>query len=392
MENISFQKVLANFIGESLIIRLNLLFKFQHCCAYLQPRESSSQYTSTRRKNLRRKNRVSETRAVKRLISSIHRLCTRDDIDELSSRIIIGRVKDFMSMIPRADEHKAKKYFQEFWLSDLLEDLVSLLKSPIKAKREAGEESIKVFLTPNINIFPKYIRNYCAQIVLGFCMNIGALHHGFKLPLYRSCRNTYGLLLKSIGYRNKEKYIYGEKPYGSIIILSTFVKELADKLFTGLKFINKSPLSSELPNYFRLSFESDLREFTLFSLHMRKAIEYHIKSIGQSLPVNIDEQPILSAYIKSFYLGILTKLNFRLGRCLDKLNDRIVRSDFKCNFNPRWLYYLSIMKQVNYTYKLFREEDIQISKHVHRNCLAMAMLIVFSREVVSTDGFSSIEI
>ncbi|KAI3846055.1 hypothetical protein MKX03_029087 [Papaver bracteatum] len=256
MGNISFPKVLANFIGESLIIRVNLLFKFQHCCAYLQPRESSSQYTSTRSNSLRRKKRVSETRAVKRLISSIHRLCKLDDTDELCPRIIVARVKDFMSMIPRDDEHKANKYFQEFWSSDLLEDL----------------ESIKVFLTPNINIFPKNIRNYCAQIVLGFSMNVGALHHGFKLPLYRSCRNTYGLLLKSIGYRNKEKYIYGEKPYGSITILSTFVKELADKLCADLKFIQESPLSSELPNYFRLSFESDLREFTLFSLHMRKAI------------------------------------------------------------------------------------------------------------------------
>ncbi|XP_026439656.1 E3 ubiquitin-protein ligase UPL5-like [Papaver somniferum] len=315
----------ATLLGDCLIIIVIQLFNFEHCYSYLK---------------------TSQTAYTDRIIISHSR--------------IIGEKEEWLNTKQRVKE-----------LITTLEYL-SLLESPVESRREAGEESIQVFLHPNIEGLPVPIRNQCVHVVKTLCLELCLLEqYGKRHPLYDSCRKTFGSLIESIGYRSKARYsIYGT-PCDVSSGLSTIVSSLSAKVCEGLDyFINESSADAELPTCSTLSFESDLREFNLFSLHLRKAIEYHVKWKEVFF-----DQPCHCFY--SYYL-VLTNLSEKMDDCLFKLYASIGYGEFKWKYNPRWSYYYSIVKEIHNISKLCKDEENPSINNIFQNGYAVAMLIMFS--------------
>ncbi|KAI3913357.1 hypothetical protein MKW92_030625 [Papaver armeniacum] len=277
----------ATLFRDCLIIIVIQLFNFEHCYSYLKTRQTAYVdriIISPRRSISEKEEWLTTKQSVKELVTTLEYLCKTDDSDELSSKFIVELVKEFMCLIPRKNKRKSIKCIQIFSESDVPWDLVALLESPVESRREAGEESIQVFLHPNIEGLPVPIRNQCVHVVKTLCLELCLLERcGKRHPLYDSCRKTFGSLIESIGYRSKARYsIYG-MPCDVFFGLSTIVSSLSAKVCEGLDyFINESSVDAELPTCFRLSFERVLREFNVFSLHLRKAIEYHVKCVRES--------------------------------------------------------------------------------------------------------------
>ncbi|KAI3987832.1 hypothetical protein MKX01_020946 [Papaver californicum] len=155
------------------------------------------------------------------------------------------------------------------------------------------------------------------------------------------------------------------------IDLFIIVENLLLKVCEGLDyFINESSLDAELPTCFKLSFENDIREFKVFSLHLRKAIEYHVKWKEVFF-----YQP---CYGFNSYRLVLLYLSEKIEDCLFKLYMSIQCGELKWNDNPRWSYYHSIAKEMHNISKLFKDEEKQPSNDIFQHSYVVALLIMFS--------------
>ncbi|KAI3913356.1 hypothetical protein MKW92_030624 [Papaver armeniacum] len=64
--------------------------------------------------------------------------------------------------------------------------------------------------------------------------------------------------------------------------------------------------------------------------------------------------------------------------CLFKLYASIGYGEFKLNYNPRWSYYYSIVKEIHNISKLYGDEEKPSINNLFQNDYAVAMLIMFS--------------
>ncbi|OVA16085.1 HECT [Macleaya cordata] len=336
---------------------------------------------------LMRKEHMQTVQAVKDLVSSIFLLCnTGGNSDESSSSRtdIVVRVKDFLSMIPRDNKKKSLDHLEIFEFCHAPSALVSLLVSPIKTNKEIGAESIRLFLiNPETTGFlPRLIQIQCASIVLRFCEFIRrSVTSVDDEPLYYSCRETLGSLLNSIGFAKILRYFSDAEPSYLIEDLYPFVQELKNKLHLGLKLISESSLST-VSTCFRLSFESDIREFSLFSLHLRRAIEAHVRSKGQSLPLclddNFDKHPCYMEQIQLFY-DICYDLQSTILVCMFCMKDRIRDAESVWEFNLGWSYYLSVLKELNNISKLFQGAEERLSSTMRLFEFALDVVVMYSK-------------
>ncbi|OVA11117.1 HECT [Macleaya cordata] len=314
--------------------------------------------------------------AVKYLVFCVCRILKAGDSDESSIDDVVPRVKDFLRMIPTDNKDKSMEYLQIFKNLAAPRALFLLFKSPIKRNKEIGEESIRLFLNPEIGrCLPRSVQNQCALIVSEFC---SILNHG---PLYNSCRETLGSLLKSIGFANRSRYFGNVKPSDLIELFFPYVRELSLSLFEGLYSITTS---SSLSTSFELSlsFGSDIREFALFSLHLRRAIEDHFKSKGQSLPVCLDdnfhEHPCYLKSIVEFY-SIFDDLVKLINPCMNWMFTSIRIAGRGWEFNHGWSYYLSVLKELDIISKLFQGAEEYLLSEMQSYKLQLDMLIWFSK-------------
>ncbi|KAI3952605.1 hypothetical protein MKW92_035032 [Papaver armeniacum] len=252
---------------------------------------------------------MEETQAAGDLVSSIPSLCSSCECDpgidsETSlkrANNIVSLVNDYLNLIPAYNVYDSEDHINRFISSGAPEALVSLvLNSPTQCSKQAGEDSIKLFLYLNIRSLPKSIRKHCVRIVWEFCeLLYSADKHGNQHPLYYSCRKTLVSLLKLID---------------TIEEFYTFVKELEKSLCLGLRTSRKSSFTV-VSTSLRLSIENDVRLLAFFSRYMIR---------GQSLPLNADDdfrnQPCYLLEIDFFrivYEGLSTELILCLGEISD---------------------------------------------------------------------------
>ncbi|OVA01022.1 HECT [Macleaya cordata] len=286
---------------------------------------------------------------IKDLVSSVFCLCsTGDDSDESSSSRtdIVVRVKDFIRMIPRDNKKKSMELLKIFEFCGAPDALVSLFNSPIK------------------------VSQFCALLR-------GAAACGE--PVYYSCRETLGSLLKSIGFANRLRYFGTTKSSDLIEDLHPFVCELSFKLMDGLYTIKTS---SSVSTSFRLSFESDIREFTLFSLHLRRAIEEHFRSKGQSLPLCLDDNfdehhPCYLEQIHRFHCNFHYLLR-SIKMCMDRIEYNVKFAGV-WEFNHGWSYYLSILKELNNISKLYQGAEDELSNEMRSYQFSLDTLVMYSK-------------
>ncbi|MCL7022511.1 hypothetical protein MKW94_019816 [Papaver nudicaule] len=313
-----------------------------------------------------------EIQTARDLVSSISTICSScqsdSDITENSSdraNKIVSLINDFLTMIPTKNIYDCKDHVNMFLYSDAPAALVSLvLNAPVQCYKQAGEEAVKLFLYPNIRSIPKPVRKHCVQIVSAFCallytsQNVGDQH-----LLYYACRKSLVSLLKLIGFRKRSKYVYEAEPSDTIGEFCPFVEELARSLSHTLHIVSQSFLTQSLA----LSIESDVRLLAFFSRYMRRAIEDHVRLKGQSLPLNLDDnfenQPC--------YLLNLDFLSIVVTRNLE------TKTIF--NYEPRWFFYLSVMRELKNLSKLFLNYEEELFSQIRMYRSTVDVLIRFSK-------------
>ncbi|OUZ99858.1 HECT [Macleaya cordata] len=350
---------------------------------------------------MRSKEHVQTTKTVEDLVSSINRLCydgsdesdflvssctSGGDYDESSSRIdIVSRVKDFLRMIPRDNKKKSMEHLQIFEFCGAPEALVSLFESHIEGNKEIGEESIRLFLInpkSKTGFLPRSITNQCASIVLEFYGSLRGTAAVDDKCLYHSCRKTLISILKSIAFANRSKYFGNAEPTDFIKDLYPFFFELWSKLLEGLDLISESGLCT-VSTRLRLSFASDIREFALYSFHLRRAIEDHVRSKGQSLPLSVEnnfkEHPCYNIEIESLHRDVFPALLLGLVLCLYRMRRDIGDGKGIREFNHAWSYYLSIMKELNNISKLYQGAEEDFSSDIQAFQVPIGTLIAYSK-------------
>ncbi|KAI3932178.1 hypothetical protein MKW92_038435, partial [Papaver armeniacum] len=311
-----------------------------------------------------------ETQAARNLVSSIPShisLCESDpgngETSSTKANNIVSLVNDYLSMIPTYNGYDSEDHIHRFMSSGTPEALVSLvLNSQTQCNKQAGEESIKLFLYPNIRFIPKFIRKHCVRIVFEFCdLLYSEDKHGDQHPLYYACRKTIVSLLKLMSFRNTSKYINVTQPSDTIEEFYPFVKELAKSLCRGLRTFRKSS-RTKVPTSLRLSIENDVRLLAFFSHYMLRAIEDHVRLKGQSLPLNMDDdfdnQPCYLLEI-DFFRTVYAGLRTEFILCLGKIRDDVWYGK-AFNYTPRWPSYLSILRELKKFSKVYLsyEEDL----------------------------------
>ncbi|MCL7041993.1 hypothetical protein MKW94_026890 [Papaver nudicaule] len=251
-----------------------------------------------------------------------------------------------------------------FLYSDAPAALVSLVfNSPVQCYKQAGEEAVKLLLYPNIRSIPKPVRKHCVQLVSAFCallytsQNVGDQH-----LLYYACRKSMVSLLKLIGFRKRSKYVYEAKPSDTIGEFCPFVEELARSLSHTLHIVSQSFLTQSLA----LSIDSDVRLLAFFSRYMRRAIEDHVRLKGQSLPLNLDDnfenQPCY--LLNHDFLSIVVTRNLETKTIF--------------NYEPRWFFYLSVMRELKNLSKLFLNYEEKLFSQIRMYRSTVDVLIHFS--------------
>ncbi|RZC77819.1 hypothetical protein C5167_002567 [Papaver somniferum] len=267
---------------------------------------------------------------------------------------------NYLSKFPTYNVDDSHEHIIEFRSSGSAEALVSLvLNSPTQCYKQAAEESIKLFLYPNIRSMPKLIRKHCVRLVLVFCESLYSEDkHGDQHPLYYSCRKTLDTIRK----------------------LYPFVRELAKSLCRGLYKFRESS-HTKVHTSLRLSIENDVQLLTFFSRYVIRAIEDHVILKGQSLPLDMDddifEQPCYLGEIL-FLENMYDDLNLEFIQCLAEVKGNVWYGRF-FEHTPTWPSYLSVLRELKKFSKIFLnyEKDllIQVSKYQYQ----MDILIKLSK-------------
>ncbi|KAI3953955.1 hypothetical protein MKW98_017779 [Papaver atlanticum] len=269
-----------------------------------------------------------------------------DHVIRYSSRDDILRgLKDILRTIPRDNMKKSMEHLQILDGCYITWILVSLLRSPVKENKEIAKECIRLFLIdPKTNsgfFLPRSIQNQCVTIVLSFCEFFRGATDDDGCQLYYSCRETLVSILKSIAFSNRPKYFGIARTSQLIYGLHRFLSEAERKLYGCLKstyLSQPSLVTSDLR-----SLKSYFDEFALFSLHVRSAIQDHVR------------------------------------QCLDWLCTSIRDAGSSLKFNFGWSYLLSILKELNNISELYEDGEELLSAAFQDFPLAMNYLIRHSK-------------
>ncbi|KAI3875731.1 hypothetical protein MKW92_030953 [Papaver armeniacum] len=309
----------------------------------------------------------------------------QDGIPYSSRDDILPGLKDILRTIPRHDMLKSAKHLQFLEHCGLASLLANLLDT--SENKEIAKECVKLFLidpkTSSGFFFPRSIQSQCAPIVLKFC---GLFRHGTdddEQQLYDSCRQTLVSILKSIAFANRKRYFGVASTLDHIIVgLYKFVNEILDtKLLGRLKSIFESPAS--LSTCDLKSLKRDFREFALFSLHLRRAIEDHLPEKGLPLPVNMDDleegaNPCYLVEISQFHTDFSRLLTtIELG--LHSLEEAIWGARGKLKFNTGWSLFLFILKELHNISKLYGDGEERLSTTFQEHPRAINYLIGHSK-------------
>ncbi|RZC57410.1 hypothetical protein C5167_004706, partial [Papaver somniferum] len=289
---------------------------------------------------------MEETQAIGDLVSSIPSLCSSCECDpgidsETSlkrANNIVSLVNDYLNMIPAYNVYDSEDHINRFISSGAPEALVSLvLNSPTQCSKQAGEDSVKLFLYPNIRSIPKSIRKHCVRIV----------------------------------WENTSKYVYVTQPSDTIEEFYPFVNELAKSLCRGLRTSRKSSFTV-VSTSLRLSIKNDVRLLAFFSRYMIRAIEDHVRLKGQSLPLNADDnfrnQPCYLLEI-DFFRIVYEGLSTEFILCLGEISDGVWFGKPLC-YTPGWPSYLSVLRELmkfSKIYVNFEEDLFSEVRHYQRN-------------------------
>ncbi|KAI3964432.1 hypothetical protein MKX01_007122 [Papaver californicum] len=284
------------------------------------------------------------------------RYTSRDDI--------LTGLKDILIKIPRDNMRKSIEHLQILNCccgSSMV--LVKLLRSPVIENKTIAKECIKLFLiSPETNsgfFLPSSVQNQCATIILSFCS-----------LLYHTTNDD----------KRKRKYFGIARTSQLIEGLYKFVRELKLKLFDSLTCLSSSPLES----WNVRSLKRDFEEFALFSLHLRRAIEDHVKVKGRSLPFNTDDfeerNPYYLKEIYEFHDDLLFSLVLIVKESLGcwEMSSSSWHEGGDMKSNEVGSYLLSILKELHTISKLYVDGEEILSSAFQMFPRSMNYLILHS--------------
>ncbi|MCL7047441.1 hypothetical protein MKW94_002881 [Papaver nudicaule] len=289
---------------------------------------------------------------------------------------ILTGLKDILNNIPRDNLKKSIEHLQILNCCGLPMVLVWLLRSSAVENKNTAKECIGLFLTNSGFLLPSSIHNQCATIVLSFCSFFHGTTDEDERELYQSCRETLVSILKSIAFSNRPKYFGIARTCQLIFGLYRFVQELQWKLVDSLNstYLSSSPLAARDLT----SLKTDFEEFTLFSLHLRRAIEDHVKVNGRSLPFNhedfVEGDPYYLDEIDMFR-DLLLNLVFVIKQYLRHW-DMGAGGDLEADNG--WSYLLSILKELHNISELYMDGKEILSAAFREFPQAMNYLILHS--------------
>ncbi|XP_068668306.1 E3 ubiquitin-protein ligase UPL5-like isoform X1 [Aristolochia californica] len=294
-------------------------------------------------------------------VSAICRLCRGPDVSP--SRSVKSRVNEFLRMAPHTELDMTWGHLQVFNLAGAPSALVMLFLSPNKGNRECAEDSIRLFLSPNIDLLPEVLQNHCAYIVLEFCKLLRRAAPG--CPLYLTSRSTLGSLLETIGIAHGSRYFDYAKASEIIGELYPFVTELAFMILTGLD----AQISC---SSFPAIGAADVNEFTAFVRPLRHAMEDHLR---EKTPIAVRPSrgngPPQDEVV-SFHT-LFSQLLMKVGKCLEKVDEYLAVNGLAGSENYRfsWSQYLVILKELNSISKMFQGEEGRFRSvlRLRKNCI-----------------------
>ncbi|XP_010270135.1 PREDICTED: E3 ubiquitin-protein ligase UPL5-like [Nelumbo nucifera] len=282
------------------------------------------------------------------LVSSICRLYRGDSLR--SSKIVKCRVKEFLTMTPRDDFELASGHLRILRSSGAVTALVMLYLSPLRGNKECAEESIRLFLVPNIEILSKNVQSQCAPIVLEFCKLLTSTAHDD--PLYASCRSTLAMLLENAGVTHWSRYFDHVEPSVVIREFYPFVNELAGRLSNDLESsMNSLPCEGISA--------SGIREFSAFLVPLQVAIGRQMDGdrkgpLHRNLHGACHTSPCDGNEIELLHGNFLDLLG-KIDQCLKKVEEFSVANGAGESESHRtaWSQYLAILKELNVIAKLY---------------------------------------
>ncbi|KAL5729757.1 HECT-type E3 ubiquitin transferase [Ranunculus cassubicifolius] len=298
------------------------------------------------------------------LVSAITRLCRGEFHNPLNAKIVKSRIKEFLRMTPKDDGDMSLGHAQIFKSASAPLALVMLFLSPFDGNKDCAEDSIRLFLYPNVYLFSKTVQHLCAPIVLEFCKLLST--SSMDDPLYVSCRNSLGTMLESIGNVHASKYFEQAKASFIIQEIFPFVSELEGRLSLNLDSDSFCCTAMSL---------GEVRNFGAFLHPLRLAI---VDQVGgeKHLPIDLeDRRPCYVLEIGTLHVIFLNLLG-KIDECLRRVEDILVAGveDIE-EHQLGWSQYLSILKQLNSISTLYKGAEEKIcsvmrSRRVSLNAIA----------------------
>ncbi|KAL5701587.1 HECT-type E3 ubiquitin transferase [Ranunculus cassubicifolius] len=284
------------------------------------------------------------------LVSAITRLCRGEFHNPLNAKIVKSSIKDFLRMTPKDDDgDMSSGHAQIFKSASAPLALVMLFLSPFDGNKDCAEDSIRLFLYPNVYLFSKTVQHLCAPIVLEFCKLLSTT--SMDDPLYVSCRNCLGTMLESIGNVHASKYFEHAKASFIIQEIFPFVSELEGRLSLNLDSDSFCCTAMSL---------GEVRNFGAFLHPLRSAI---VDQVGgeKHLPIDLeDRRPCYVLEIGTLHVIFLNLLG-KIDECLRRVEDILVAGveDIE-EHQLGWSQYLSILKQLNSISTLYQGAEEKI--------------------------------
>ncbi|KAK1578801.1 hypothetical protein Q3G72_033228 [Acer saccharum] len=305
------------------------------------------------------------------MVCVICRLCRGEHVHS-PAKLIKDLISEFLSMRAKDDNRNGSGvgHLQIFMSSSAPAALVMLYISAKEGNKECAESSIKHFLkvSKTDNILSKSLHSQCAPIVLEFCKLLRKFAP--EDNLYSMCRSSLASLLESIGH-SRVKY---EEIKGLVVMqdIVPFVKELALKLSTDLNVsmslgMNVGPL------------ESNVRDFTVFLLPLRKAI---LDQVGYMCPIPVpfaktgyNNIPVFLEEIEYLH-ALLSNMLILMDKCLSKVEDCLRNSRDNTLNCSAWSQYLIILKELYNIAQLYQGAEEHFWSILRIRKSAMCALIV----------------
>ncbi|KAL3820804.1 hypothetical protein ACJIZ3_006709 [Penstemon smallii] len=276
----------------------------------------------------------------------------------LPLKTVKSMLLQFLSLTPQSDPDQAYGHLQIFTASSAPARLVMLYMS---SYRNAAADAIRHFFCASKTVLNKDTYNRCGPIALEFCKRLFRAVGTYD-PLYVFCRRSLASMLELTDPLEK-KALIGFKD------IFPFVKELAVKLSHDLLLSTESTPSL-----------SDVRDFSVFLVLVRKEIERYIVNCGPivlSFRGEISGLPMCYSEEIKYLHEVFVALLCRLDTCLMKIDVHVadvMKQDGKTLIGCSQ--YLAILKELNLISKLYHGCEKMFWETMKRRTVALGNLIV----------------